>query len=254
MYNPKSKQVFDIVSVRSTVKNRSIYIMLFMLLFSCVHHPLNNGASVTEKILEAYGGRERLSKVNSVAAEGHITALMRGDEGVYRRTFRRDGRLFVDIRYARSNEKRILNGNKGFRSTEGQYEEVYGSRYLAMVYQYNELNMPYGFLDNSFTVKELQRETLNNSDSLVILCTDRSGNEMKVFVNVESHLIVKTLATFDMGSMTTSLGAEFSDFRSVDGILFPFRIVNYAGGRKISETLINQYVVNPPTDDSLFTP
>jgi len=88
----------------------------------------------------------------------------------------------------------------------------------------------------------------------VLQCTDRAGNEMQVFVNAENSRIVKTLATFYMGNQTTSLSAEFSDFRMVDGILFPFRIVNYAGGSKISETIITRYVVNPPPDDSLFTP
>jgi hypothetical protein len=254
MHNLFVKQIHDTVSRPSFVKNTSLFAMLFASLLSCMQHPLKNNGSVTEKITEAYGGRERLTMVKSVAAEGQITALMRGDEGVYNRTFRRDGKLFVDISYTRSTEKRILNGSKGFRGTVGQTEEVHGPRYLAMVYQYNELNLPFGLLDNSFTVKELPNDTQNSTDVRVLLCTDRAGNEMKVFVNAESYRIVKSFATFDMGGQTTSLSAEFSDFRLVDGILFPFRIVNYAGGRKISETIITRYVVNPPTDDSLFAP
>ncbi|HYA85956.1 MAG TPA: hypothetical protein VEI57_02685, partial [Nitrospirota bacterium] len=140
---------------------------------------------MTEKIIEAYGGRERLAKIEAVAAEGQITALMRGGEGTYTRTFRRDGKLFVDISYARLSEKRILNGNKGFRSAGGPFEEVSGPRYLAMVYQYNELNLPYGFLDNSFTVTELRRDTLNGADVFVLQCTDRAGNAMQAFVDTK---------------------------------------------------------------------
>jgi hypothetical protein len=254
MHNTLVKQTHDTVSIPSFVKNTSLFVMLVASLLSCMQQPLKNSGSATEKIIEAYGGRERLTMVKSVAAEGQITALMRGDEGEYKRTFRRDGKLRVDINYTRSTERRILNGNKGFRGTGGQTEEVHGPRYLAMVYQYNELNLPFGLLDNSFTVKELPNDTLNSTDVRVLLCTDRTGNEMKVFVNAESYRIVKSLATFDMGGQTTSLGAELSDFRIVDGILFPFRIVNYAGGRKISETIIIRYAVNPPADDSLFAP
>src|SRR5208282_1216787 len=105
--------------------------------------PLPNKGAATEKIIEAYGGRERLARIVSVAAEGRITALIRGDEGLYRRALRRDGKLFVDINYTRSAERRILNGSKGYRSDGGQLEEVSGPRYLAMIYQYNELNLPY---------------------------------------------------------------------------------------------------------------
>jgi hypothetical protein len=242
------------IPTRTTLGKLSLLAVLIFTLASCVHQfPRSNG-TITEKVIEAYGGRERLEKVVSVAAEGRITALVRGDEGIYKRTFRRDGKLFLDITYNRSTERRILNGPKGFRGTGEQVEEVFGPRYLAMVYQYNELNMPYGLLDNSFTVTELRRETLNNADVHVLRCVDRAGNEMEVFVDGENYRIVKSIGTFSIGTQSTSLSAEFSDFRIVDGVLFPFRIVNYAGGNKIAEIIITRYLVNPIVDDSLFTP
>jgi hypothetical protein len=77
---------------------------------------------------------------------------------------------------------------------------------------------------------------------------------MEVFVNAENYRIVKSIGTFTMGSQSTSLSSEFSDFRNVDGVLFPFRIVNYAGGNRIAEITIARYLVNPTIDDSLFTP
>ncbi|HUI45921.1 MAG TPA: hypothetical protein VL122_08090 [Nitrospirota bacterium] len=157
MHTLDLRQTHDNTSIRTFVKYPSLLVMLFVSLFSCMDHPPRNNALVTEKIIEAYGGRERLAKVVSVAAEGWITALIRRDEGIYKRTFRRDGKLSVEIIYTRLTEKRILIGSRGFRGTGSQVEEVSGPRYLAMVYQYNELNLPYGLLDNSFTVNELQR-------------------------------------------------------------------------------------------------
>lgn len=254
MNNTRSKKTPGNVSTRTAMEYLALLIALVTALASCAHQSPRNDGTITEKILEAYGGRERLARVVSVAAEGRITALMRGDEGIYKRTFRRDGKLFVDINYSRSTERRILNGSKGFRGTGGQLEEVFGPRQLAMVYQYNELNLPYGLLDNSFTVSELRKDTLNNADVRVLRCTDRAGNDLEVFVSAENYRIVKSIGTFVIGAQSTSLSAEFSDFRIVDGVLFPFRIANYAGGNKISETIITRYVVNPSRDDSLFTP
>jgi hypothetical protein len=40
----------------------------------------------------------------------------------------------------------------------------------------------------------------------------------------------------------------------VHGRLFPFRIINYAGGQKIGELHIREYAVNPVLPDSLFMP
>jgi hypothetical protein len=57
-----------------------------------------------------------------------------------------------------------------------------------------------------------------------------------------------------VGTETTSLSAEFGDFKSLDGILLPFKIINYAGGQKISFTTIDRYQINPAIHDSLFKP
>jgi len=241
-------------STRAIVEYLFILVTIIMTFISCKHQPLPNKETLTEKIIEAYGGREQLAGVVSVATEGRITALIRGEEGIYKRALRRGGKLFVDIKYTRSTERRILNGSKGYRGTGGQLEEVFGPRYLAMVYQYNELNLPYGLVDNSFMIFELGRESLHGADMHVLRCTDRSGNDMKVFVSAENYHIVKSSGTFAMGAQSTSLSSEYSDFRIVDGVLFPFRIVNYAGGIRISEIIISRYLVNPTIDESLFTP
>ena len=209
---------------------------------------------IADRIIEAYGGKERLAAVRSVAAEGRITALMRGDEGVYRRTLRRDGSLVVDIVYRRSSERRLLINGKGYRGTGGPLEEVSGPRLQAMLYQYNELDLPYGLIDDAFSVTELRGDTVDQETVRVLRCTDRKGNQMDVFVSAESCRIVKCEGSFVVGNESTSLSAAFDDFRTVDGVLLPFRIVNYAGGRKISVTTIDRYQINPAIDDALFRP
>ena len=209
---------------------------------------------LAEKVIEAYGGKGRLSTVSAISAEGRITAFVRGDEGTYRRTLRRDGSLFVDIVYGRSSERRVLQNNKGYRGTGGKVEQVSGPRLQAMVYQYNELDLPYGLLDGSCSATELRGDTVNGDAVRVLRCTDRAGNRMEVFVNAENYRIVKCEGIFSVGTETTSLSAEFGDFRTVDGVLLPFRIVNYAGGRKISVTTIDRYLINPSVDDALFRP
>ncbi len=239
---------------QAIVQSLLVFVTIIMTLISCEHKALQDKGTVTEKIIETYGGRERLARVVSISAEGRITALIRGDEGIYKRALRRDGKLFVDIHYTRSTERRILNGPKGYRGAGGQLEEVYGPRYLAMVYQYDELNLPYGLLDGSFTISEIRSDTLNGRTMRALRCTDRTGNDVEVFVDAENYRIVKSTGTFSMGNQSTSLSSEFSDFRSVDGVLFPFRIVNYAGGNRIAEIVITRYLVNPTIDDSLFTP
>jgi hypothetical protein len=239
---------------------RSLMILLPFLLAvvlafsSCAHMPAPEEGPMTEKIIAAYGGRERIAQVVSLAAEGRITAHLRGDEGVYRRAQRRDGKLFVDIIYRHSSERRQLEGTRGFRGTANSMEEVFGPRYSAMVYQYNQLDLPYGLLDNTLTLTELRSDILHTQPVRVFQCRDRAGNEMEVFVNAVSYRIMRCTGVFRLETGVTSLSAEFGDYRFVEGILLPFRIVNFANDQQISETVITDYLINPRLDDAFFRP
>ena len=72
---------------------------------------------------------------------------------------------------------------------------------------------------------------------------------MDVFVDESTYRIVKTLGRFSVNDETTSLSSEFGDFRFVEGVLVPFKIVNYAGETRISETIIDDYLFNAPLSD-----
>lgn len=241
-------------SIRTAIMQWMLLGALLMPLVSCgLHAPLQVG-DLRDKIFDAYGGRERLSQIHSIAAEGKITALIGGDRGVYRRALRMDGKLFVDIRYTRSRETRILNGTRALRGTDEKMEEVSGPGYLAMVYQYNELSMPFALLDGSFDVKDVGRESRSSGYARILRCTDRAGNSIDVFVDEKTYRIVRTLGSFSMGDKSTTLGAVFSDYSFVDGVLMPFKIINYAGDTRISETTIDDYLFNANLSDALFDP
>jgi hypothetical protein len=210
--------------------------------------------SIVAKIIDAYGGKENLSIVGSISAEGRIQKAFPNDAGTYSRYFKKEKKLFVDIRYQQSSERRILNGRKGYRGTSEKVEEVKGPPYYAMVYQYNQIDLPFGFLDGAFKVTGMRREKLNGVDADVLQLKDRDGYEIEIYVSTENFMILKAIGYFRVGSSITTLSAEFSDYRKVDGILWPHKIINYARGAKLSETVISKYEINPAIDESVFSP
>ncbi len=231
---------------------------LLMALASCAMHAPSQGEDVRDnirdKMFDAYGGKERLAQIRSIAAEGTITALVRKDSGVYRRAWRRDNKLFVDVQYSQSRETRILNGTRVIRGVDGKMEDATGPGYQAVIYQYNELSMPFALLDDTFSVRDLGDEPLAGDVVRVLRCTDRSGNSIDLYVSEQTYRIVKTQGTFPVGDTKTTLSAVFGDFRFFEGVLVPFRIVNYAGDTMISETVIDDYLFNADLSETLFNP
>lgn len=210
--------------------------------------------TLVQKIISAYGGKDNLAKVHALSAVGHIKKLFPYDEGPYFRVMKRERKLLFDSKYSRFEEKRILNNGKGYRETDGETEEVTGPPYDAMVYQYHQLDLPFGLLDGSFTVVSGRRESLNGDDAEVLHLKDHYGYEFDVYVHPRDFLIIKSVGYCQAGQDMRSIGAEFSDFREVEGILLPHRIVNYANDFKLTEKDIMKYKINPHTDEAQFNP
>jgi hypothetical protein len=123
-----------------------------------------------------------------------------------------------------------------------------------MVDQYNELNLPFGLLDNTFRITELGRAALKGTEVRILRLVDHAGNQIEAYVRTEDYLIIKCTSTFENGLQSLNLHSEFSDFRRVEGILFPFRIINYIRGDIINEITIRAYLLNAPMADAFFKP
>ncbi|MGI8785416.1 MAG: hypothetical protein ACR2L2_17420 [Acidobacteriota bacterium] len=84
--------------------------------------------------------------------------------------------------------------------------------------------------------------------------TDRDGNSTVASYDSESHLHVQTEFSGPsmMGGGMTQYLTMVADFREVAGLRFPFRIVEYADGRKISESQVVEVKINSGLSDSLF--
>ena len=205
---------------------------------------------IIEKVVKAYGGSKALKNVRSIYAKGRIAAFAFGEEGTYVRYFERGRRLRVDIDYPNSSEHRILNGTKGYEGGS----EVTGDRYLAMVYQYKQLHLPYGLLHSDYRVTYEGKEQVDGKETEVLGLIDKEGPPMKIYIDTKTFYIVKVSGDFSMGGGSMELSAVFSEFRKVGGTYLPYRITNFAGGQRIAETHIREYKVNTPMAESLFGP
>ncbi len=205
---------------------------------------------IIEKVVKSYGGSKALKNVRSIYAKGRIAAFAFGEEGTYVRYFERGRRLRVDIDYPNSAEHRILRGGKGYESGS----EVTGDRYLAMLYQYKQLDLPYGLLHSDYRITYEGKKQVDGKETEVLGLMDKEGPPMQIYIDPKTFYIVKVSGDFSMGGGTMALSAVFSEFRNVGGTYLPYRITNFAGGERIAETHIREYKVNTPMAESLFEP
>lgn len=232
-----------------------------VLAFACL--PLSPAAAaeqdaatraLVEKIVAAHGGAANIEGAATLEAEGEIVALMRGGQGSYRRWLSRPRLLRVETVYPRDAETRILNGQRVWRGGAAGQKEVAGQGWLAVVYQYKQLDLPYGLLKGHYDLRHAGRERLDGVETEVLEVRDAEGPPMRLNVDAAEHRIVRVAGHFSHGGMGIDLGIAFSDFRPVRGLPLPHRMRNYAGGQAVSETLIRRYRVNPDPDPTRFLP
>lgn len=77
---------------------------------------------------------------------------------------------------------------------------------------------------------------------------------MDVTVDPQTGLIAHVAGAFQIQGQTAKLEVDYGDYRQVEGVLLPGRIVNYAGGMKIAETHFDRVEMNVPVSGEAFLP
>jgi outer membrane lipoprotein-sorting protein len=217
---------------------------------------------VVEKHLEAMGGRDALSKIQSRFSAGTMKVSTQGMEfsgpiEVYNKQPNLL-RVYVklDLSSAGAGEAVVdtrFDGKVGFTSHSMQGDrEITGKQLDAL----RENHFPTPLLkykESGATVELLGKDKLGEQDVLVLRYFPKSGSPAKWYVDASNYLVTRV----QMNTEAPELGgeieqtSEMSDYRSVEGVKVPFltRVTNKF--QVITITLEN-VEHNRPIDDAMF--
>lgn len=208
-----------------------------------------------DKILNAYGG-EKLKAVSSYRMAGTVEAKMRKTEGAVERLFSRPDRLYVDLAYAVNPERRFLDRERGWRTDPagGGINEVQGALYKSMVLQAARSNIPWILDERRNDVAQAAAAKVGEKMTMGLQIILEPGLILRLYVDPKTSLIVYSQAILNTETMKTHFETAYSDFREVDGVLFPHHEENWASGFHTGTTVIEKIEVNPKVVDGDFRP
>jgi outer membrane lipoprotein-sorting protein len=193
---------------------------------------------IIEKHLAALGGRETLSKLTSRRSTGTITiATPNGDlsgpcEIDVKAPNKSRAYMQLDGSALGLTDKIIIeqkfDGVTGWSLNSMQGDaEVTGNRLENLgnnVFPSPLLN--YKAAGVAFEV--LPRQQIAGKDALVMRATPKAGSAVLMFFDAETFLLVRTVTKLNDPQMGGEVEqtADLSDYRVVDGVKVPFRIVN----------------------------
>lgn len=94
--------------------------------------------------------------------------------------------------------------------------------------------------------------TYNNEDVYVISYTEQaSKSPMKNYYSVNSGLLLGTTVDFAAGGVSFSMAHNFSDYRNVNGIMYPFKTTTITDDMT-SESIVTEFKINEGVYDTDF--
>ncbi|HJT17271.1 MAG TPA: hypothetical protein VJ853_07780 [Thermoanaerobaculia bacterium] len=167
--------------------------------------------SLADKVIAAYGPWQN---VTAIRQTGRVVPAMRPDEGKLTREWQRSDKLRVDIAYPSHTEVRVVDGDHGTQNGK----EASGMGLDAMRLQAARIAAP-------LLLVEKRKELRSAGENAIEIPLD---GKMSVTIEVDpaSGHILKSIGRAEGIEFTTS----YTDFHTVDGLLFAFKETNTAMG------------------------
>lgn len=237
-------------------------ILLLIFILGLVFMQFIQAQSVDEiinKYVDARGGRNKINSITSLYMEG-IREMM--GHGVAIKVIKVQGKLFRnDFEFRGTSGYTIVTPSAGwsFIPMRSQKPEPLSAERLKALQ--SDLDIAGPLLDYAAKGNKaalIGKEDVDGRQAYKIKLTLNSGKEIIYFIDAKSDLVIQTKQmTIGMDTgVNANMGQEkelitnFSDYRSVNGILFPYKVNNPGSG----SIFFSKIELNKTIDGSQYKP
>jgi len=241
------------------MKNIVLFVVFILAL---VFAQFANGQSVDDIIdqyITARGGKGKLDSIKSIYFEG--TREMMGNEILVKAT-KVDGKLSrVDFEFGGNSGYTIITPDKGWTyipMRSDKPEEIPEARLKTMQ---DELDINVHLVDyatKGYKAILQGKDTVNGKEAWKILLTNTTGKDITFYIDTKTNLLLQTRQMSESGGRNGSGAKEiitsYSDYKEVDGVMFPHTVVTEGAGMGGGSMTFDKIEVNIPVDEKLYKP
>jgi len=238
-----------------------------LLILSLLFINLLTAQSVDEIVanyLENIGGEEKLSQINSLKMEGK--AIQQGLEIPVEMIMTKKGKQYITaeiqgkklVQLAFDGETAWRTNFMNMQSEKMDDESIENLKVNAK----NEFPVPFlNYKEKGFKVELVGKEEIEGVQTFKVKLTEghvkMDGEEVPKVVfyyfDVDNFIPIVAEEEIKKGQFKgTKIQQVFSDYQEVDGVYFPFSIVQKFKGVTGSEMKISKIEINPEIDENIF--
>jgi len=203
------------------------------------------GLEVVGRYIEAIGGRDKLEEIQDITINSGMSMQGMNFE-INIRQKAPNKMLLETLMGGNVMSKQVFNGEKAQVTSPMGSQELSGSDLEEMKIQ-STLNLELYFNEMGFKVELKGAEDVDGKPAWKVQLTKPSGQTSVVFYDQKNGLKLKSVS--QQGQMTIT--TVYSDYREVDGILFPFTSKQSVGPQSF-DVITNSIKINTGLDDKIF--
>jgi hypothetical protein len=225
-------------------------VLIVVFILGLVYMQLLQARSVDEiinKHVEARGGKKKLNLIHSLYMEG-IREVIRKEISIqvtkvhgklYRNDFEYDGkRGFTEV---------TPGEGWAFIPRQSQkVESITGDRLKTMQFELDIHGPLIEYASKGNKAERDGKESIEGKEAYKIKITLSNGKEVMYFIDTETFLVLQIRETKPRldGDVEKEIITNFSDYRPIDGVMFPHRIINPGQGLASGSTIFTEIKVN----------
>jgi outer membrane lipoprotein-sorting protein len=211
---------------------------------------------VVAKHIQAMGGIEKIKAVQSVRLTGKMNA--QGMELPFTTEIVRPNKVRTEFTVQGMTGIQAFDGEKGWMLMpfmgKKDPEEMPSEQLKRMQDEADIDGILVDYKAKGSTLELLGKEDLEGSPAYKLRMTKKNGDVLTLFVDAETHLLLKQIAKMNMMGQEVEGETVFGSFKEVGGMMFPHSMESKAAGQPGAMSMtIDKVELNPTIDTARFS-
>jgi hypothetical protein len=210
---------------------------------------------IVAKYIDAIGGKDQLTKINSMCTEGSLDAM--GSTGTIKHTLLAGKGSKAEIEVQGTSVVMCVTDSTGWsiNPMTGNYNAEYmpAEQYKASK---DEIYVDGAFADyakKGYKLVSDGQQTIGTINANKILVTTPDSVTTQYFFDPETGYLVQITQTSNMGGQPMDITIGLSDYRKTDsGIAIPYKVETNYGGQFFVTENVSKVDFNQPVDPAIF--
>jgi outer membrane lipoprotein-sorting protein len=207
------------------------------------------------KYLDAVGGVEKLKALKSSRSTGKIQAM--GMEFPFTASQKRDHKMRIDSNVQGMNFIQAYDGENGWtvNPMSGSEDPQDLPEVAEKIYSH-EASIDGLFVDykkRGYSATYIGEDEVEGTPVYHLKLDTGDGIEYDFYFEKDSLMLIKQARTITVDGNPVTEDAYYSDFKAVDGLIFPFSVEQRHGTETTSQIMMDKIELNVEIPDDYFT-